>query len=271
MERIALISDVHGNLTALEAVLADIERRGITGSSTSATTSARARAVARSSSCAGSGARSTCWATGTTSCPTPTASSTARRCVVARRSSGPGQGEWLRGLAVQPRLLAERSPGPAVPRERRRRCTGGCATSARRRSSTALFTNTAGHRRRPGAGRGRVRRHPRPVLRAPARGPHAASTPAASATAWATRRRSTASSRASSTPRSRRRGRSPSSACPTTSRPSSRTPATLGRAASTPATSAELRLGLYRGRARRVRGRASSRWTRYYHLPRPPA
>jgi diadenosine tetraphosphatase ApaH/serine/threonine PP2A family protein phosphatase len=30
MERVALISDVHGNLTALEAVLADIERRGIT-------------------------------------------------------------------------------------------------------------------------------------------------------------------------------------------------------------------------------------------------
>lgn len=30
MERIALISDVHGNLTALEAVLADIDRRGIT-------------------------------------------------------------------------------------------------------------------------------------------------------------------------------------------------------------------------------------------------
>lgn len=30
LERIALISDVHGNLTALEAVLADIERRGIT-------------------------------------------------------------------------------------------------------------------------------------------------------------------------------------------------------------------------------------------------
>ncbi len=29
MERIALISDVHGNLTALEAVLADIDRRGI--------------------------------------------------------------------------------------------------------------------------------------------------------------------------------------------------------------------------------------------------
>ena len=28
-ERIALISDVHGNLTALEAVLADIEGRGI--------------------------------------------------------------------------------------------------------------------------------------------------------------------------------------------------------------------------------------------------
>lgn len=30
MERIALISDVHGNLTALEAVLADIDARGIT-------------------------------------------------------------------------------------------------------------------------------------------------------------------------------------------------------------------------------------------------
>ncbi len=30
LERIALISDVHGNLTALEAVLADIEARGIT-------------------------------------------------------------------------------------------------------------------------------------------------------------------------------------------------------------------------------------------------
>ncbi|MBA3782449.1 MAG: metallophosphoesterase family protein [Nocardioides sp.] len=30
MERMALISDVHGNLTALEAVLADIDRRGIT-------------------------------------------------------------------------------------------------------------------------------------------------------------------------------------------------------------------------------------------------
>lgn len=29
-ERLALISDVHGNLTALEAVLADIEARGIT-------------------------------------------------------------------------------------------------------------------------------------------------------------------------------------------------------------------------------------------------
>jgi len=29
LERIALISDVHGNLTALEAVLADIGRRGI--------------------------------------------------------------------------------------------------------------------------------------------------------------------------------------------------------------------------------------------------
>src|SRR6478672_11303572 len=29
-ERIALISDVHGNLTALEAVLADIDARGIT-------------------------------------------------------------------------------------------------------------------------------------------------------------------------------------------------------------------------------------------------
>ena len=29
-ERIALISDVHGNLTALEAVLADIDSRGIT-------------------------------------------------------------------------------------------------------------------------------------------------------------------------------------------------------------------------------------------------
>lgn len=30
MDRMALISDVHGNLTALEAVLADIDRRGIT-------------------------------------------------------------------------------------------------------------------------------------------------------------------------------------------------------------------------------------------------
>ena len=30
MDRIALISDVHGNLTALEAVLADIDARGIT-------------------------------------------------------------------------------------------------------------------------------------------------------------------------------------------------------------------------------------------------
>lgn len=30
MERIALVSDVHGNLTAYEAVLADIDRRGIT-------------------------------------------------------------------------------------------------------------------------------------------------------------------------------------------------------------------------------------------------
>ncbi|WP_275693226.1 metallophosphoesterase [Nocardioides sp. TF02-7] len=29
LDRIALISDVHGNLTALEAVLADIEARGI--------------------------------------------------------------------------------------------------------------------------------------------------------------------------------------------------------------------------------------------------
>ena len=30
LERIALISDVHGNLTALEAVLEDIDARGIT-------------------------------------------------------------------------------------------------------------------------------------------------------------------------------------------------------------------------------------------------
>ncbi len=29
LDRIALISDVHGNLTALEAVLADIDARGI--------------------------------------------------------------------------------------------------------------------------------------------------------------------------------------------------------------------------------------------------
>ena len=29
MERIALISDVHGNMPALEAVLADVERRGV--------------------------------------------------------------------------------------------------------------------------------------------------------------------------------------------------------------------------------------------------
>ncbi len=29
-ERLAVISDVHGNLTALEAVLADIDTRGIT-------------------------------------------------------------------------------------------------------------------------------------------------------------------------------------------------------------------------------------------------
>ena len=30
LDRIALLSDVHGNLTALEAVLADIDARGIT-------------------------------------------------------------------------------------------------------------------------------------------------------------------------------------------------------------------------------------------------
>ena len=30
LDRIAVISDVHGNVTALEAVLADIEARGIT-------------------------------------------------------------------------------------------------------------------------------------------------------------------------------------------------------------------------------------------------
>ena len=30
LDRIALISDVHGNLTALEAVFADIDVRGIT-------------------------------------------------------------------------------------------------------------------------------------------------------------------------------------------------------------------------------------------------
>ena len=30
LDRVALISDVHGNLTALEAVLADIEARGLT-------------------------------------------------------------------------------------------------------------------------------------------------------------------------------------------------------------------------------------------------
>ena len=34
-ERIALISDVHGNLTALEAVFADIDARGIRGGGSS--------------------------------------------------------------------------------------------------------------------------------------------------------------------------------------------------------------------------------------------
>ena len=29
MERIAILSDVHGNITALRAVIRDIERRGI--------------------------------------------------------------------------------------------------------------------------------------------------------------------------------------------------------------------------------------------------
>ena len=37
MDRVAVISDVHGNVTAFEAVLADIEARASPGSSTSAT------------------------------------------------------------------------------------------------------------------------------------------------------------------------------------------------------------------------------------------
>ena len=37
MDRVAVISDVHGNVTAFEAVLADIEHGASPGSSTSAT------------------------------------------------------------------------------------------------------------------------------------------------------------------------------------------------------------------------------------------
>jgi hypothetical protein len=37
LDRVAIISDVHGNVSALQAVLADIEARGITAPSILAT------------------------------------------------------------------------------------------------------------------------------------------------------------------------------------------------------------------------------------------
>ena len=89
MERIALVSDVHGNLTALEAVLADIDRRGIERIFNLGDYVGKGPAAARSSTCAASAARSTCSATGTTSCPTRTASSTATRCGSGWPSSVP--------------------------------------------------------------------------------------------------------------------------------------------------------------------------------------
>ena len=70
LERIALISDVHGNLTALEAVLDDIDSRGITRIFNLGDYVGKGPRGREVIDLCRERVRSTSWATGTTSCPT---------------------------------------------------------------------------------------------------------------------------------------------------------------------------------------------------------
>ena len=113
LERIALISDVHGNLTALEAVLADIDARGIDrifNLGDYVGKGPRGREVIDL-------CRERCevnilgnWDDFRLTRPDRVDT----RGAAWWLASCPGQGEWLRP-AVQPRLRDERA-GPALPR-----------------------------------------------------------------------------------------------------------------------------------------------------------
>ena len=191
LDRIALISDVHGNLTALEAVLADIDARGITrifNLGDYVGKGPRGREVVDL-------CRERCevnilgnW---DDFLPDPDREFDSEALtLVARPARSDGQGEWLRGLPFSHDFVMS---------GRRVRLFHASATTVHRRvrfdhdeeEFLGMFANTAGDRRRAGTDRGRLRRHPRPVLRGgPASGARC-STPAASATAWTTRPRST--------------------------------------------------------------------------------
>ena len=141
MDRIALISDVHGNLTALEAVLADIDRRGIArifNLGDYVGKGPRGREVIEL-------CRQRCevnllgnWDDFLPD-PARTYDNEALQWWLAQL--GPGQGEWLRALPFcHDFWLSGRRV--RLFHATRRPCTGGSATSATQAEFEALFTNT---------------------------------------------------------------------------------------------------------------------------------
>ena len=235
-DRIALISDVHGNLTALEAVLDDIDARGITR-------------IFNLGDYVGKGPRGR-----------EVIDLCRERCEVnilgnwddflpdpGREFDSPalcsgGSTSSPRGRATGSARCRSAHDFPLSGRQVR--LMHASAETVHRRvryvhdeaEFLGQFANT------PATGDGPIPdvvgygdTHD-PFYETPAPRAHACSTPAASATAWATRHRSTASSRASWTAPTPRPSRWPSSASRTTSRPSSPTRA-RSAPRSTPATS----------------------------------
>ena len=227
MDRIALISDVHGNLTALEAVLADIDARGIDrifNLGDYVGKGPRGREVVDL-------CRERCevnllgnW---DDFLPDPEREFDSASLRWWLGPARPGPGGLAADAAVQPRLPAEWSAGPAVPRLGGDRAPPG-PFRPRRGGVPGAVHQHPGDRRRSAARRGRVRRHPRPALRDRPRG----------ADRLQHRQRRQLHGRPDAglrdprgrarQPTSRRRSRSPSSAFPTTWRPSWRCARAMG-------------------------------------------
>ena len=193
-ERIALISDVHGNLTALEAVLADIDARGITrifNLGDYVGKGPRGREVVEL-------CRERCevnllgnW---DDFLPDPAREFDSPALQWWLDQLGPGDGEWLRGLPFSHDFSMS---------GRQIRLMHASAETVHRRvryvhttqEFLGQFANTAATGNGPVPDVVGLRRLPRPAVRDAAARAAPSSTPAASATAWAIPRRSTASSR----------------------------------------------------------------------------